>query len=337
MTAPAEQPKPVKNGSAKTLGLMVVTLGCTLVAGWMIYRDFDGFVNTFSRIDAALFTAGVVVAFYGELLTSSVTNQRLFAMGGFKVSWVTLFAARASTQLIDIAHFTIGVGAKCWILGKRVGRDWRETVGHFLVSNFVDLSILWMFSVIGIFVAIESLPEETLLPIIVVGVVIVAIFMWWIRPLTRLLKREVMTGAVSFFDRSTLLAQFRNYGPREAFFAHLLRIPPMLVPIFGWYLAFRAFGFDVTPTVMFVAVPLYAMMGALPTNFAGIGAPTLVFVAILGAYGSKGEILAVPLTWHGAFVMLKVITGVIFMPYFKKTLAGETIADLKRHLSEEQA
>ncbi|MCW5698586.1 MAG: flippase-like domain-containing protein [Rhodospirillales bacterium] len=295
---------------------LAISIG--LIGLLFVFVDWRETFAVFTDVSPSGLIMCLVALTFGYLISAWKWQILLAAhdvMAGFamllKTYWVAAFFGNFLPSNFggDVVRFS---------MMRHVGRP-SEIVASLFVERLTGFFILLCFCLVGLTIRPDHFQMAGFVPLLWFGVAAFIIMLICLRFLPGQVQRLVgllRIGHLPFVDKvekiiNKLSESINHYRgePKEVTQALLLSVLFYLSIILSYSLTISAFGLSVSPTMMFVIVPLIILVSTLPITLNGIGLAEGSIVILFSQAGlSPEQGLAVGILYRG-LVMLTSLAG----------------------------
>ncbi|MBI4569717.1 MAG: hypothetical protein HY719_15095 [Planctomycetes bacterium] len=297
------------------------TIGAFLYVGLAL--DYDTLERAAREADLSAFLLRVAVA-NGVAFVVNLPGY-FFLLNRFlgPISWRHATAGRGATLLFEAVNYNLGQAAFAWLLSKRHGLPFVETLGAMGFIAYIDLSLYLAAG--GLLLGLNGeMGSEAGVITVAMGVGVALVWSFWRQAISRATGLNLSGRLHARLAALRFFAVFSRARTRDYLLLALLRLPVMLCISGMFYFFFPVFGLrDITLARTFRVVPLAALSSALSVG--GLGVPWVVMGRGFGFAPESREMAALGLLHVAevaAWSVMQMAWGLVFLRTALAMVAG---------------
>jgi hypothetical protein len=294
----------------------------SVVALYLVYRrvPLADVGRALELAELRWFLPLMLVYFLGVLCSDSWALMQTLRLTLCRASFREIISIRAATYLLSLFNYHLGQGGLALYLSRKKDVTLAAAAGSILFMMGINLLMVMGVSAVGTFAAGAPLPRTVSL---LVAATMLAL------PVYLLMIALPTLPGVSRLRQTTLFAPLFRAGLRGHALAALVRLPHVCVMVVGHYLALRCFHVEVPVRDALAVLPLILLVGALPIAIQGLGPVQMASIVLLARFSTaatpamrEAAVVAESLSLSSIFLLLQLLTGLLFLPRAMRDLGG---------------
>ena len=286
------------------------------IVGWLFWSVDVGEVWGAIRAAALLPLLGIVLGFsvlvfFADSATMAVLYRRLLT----PVTYREFLPIRGVSYFLGVINYNMATGAIAYLMHRRKQQGFLECLSALLWLNFVDIIALLVMLMGGLALGSHLLPPAfaARLPVIV-GVswaLVAGALLYWNGGFDFLVLGRLRRWRLfSAWSRARLVDYALMTALRIAFIFVYLAMNYFVLPTFGIHVGFAA---------LVAYIPLLTFMQIVPASISGLGAVTVVSIALYephvaaGVADPRAQILAMSTVVGPLTSLVRLVIGYLFV------------------------
>jgi len=265
------------------------TLILSVTAGLLVYlgltTDFKGFAYAIRASNIVLFLTTAIVFSGITWLTDALSVHYQIGRLNKGLKFSTVFRTKGASYLLNILNYNLALLGMSYYFKEQGGSSFSKNLGGFALITMLDLAILALIGLIGMF-ARPDVVTGRFVPFVWVGLALGAAGPVFLKIIAG--KAGLMPGWLGKILGHDLLTAFR-----EASLGHILVLMGLRAVLVFEYIIMQAlfllsFGFHVPFAYLVLVEPMITLVGVIPISFSGIGTVQVVMRYVFSAYAPHG-------------------------------------------------
>lgn len=273
----------VKRKFLHSILVIAVTVG--LLVYLAMTTDYNDFLNAINASRTGLFLLTAVVFSGITWFTDALGVHYQIGRLNNKLKFATVFRTKGASYLLNILNYNLALLGMAYYFKERGGSSFSENLGGFALITLVDLALLAMIGLIGMFVRPDVVTGR-FVPFVWIGLAIGAAGPMFLKVIAN--RGRLLPGWIGRMLGHDLLTAFRTVTLR-----HLLGLMGLRALLVFEYIIMQAifllsFGFHVPFAYLVLVEPLLTLVGVIPISFSGIGTVQVVMRYVFSPYAPHG-------------------------------------------------
>ena len=300
-------------------------LSLSIVLFLFLTTDVEAVGDALAQADWALLFGGMaavtLAAYVADALTMVVLLRRFVAPVGvgevLKIKGVSYF--------LNAINYSLAAGGMSWVLHKRHGTPFLETLSTLVWFFFIDIIALNVLITLGLLLGPDSLgaaPFMARIPLLVglIWAVVVGSLWYWNGRFDFIVLGFMRSWRIFDTFRRAKLADYPGMSAMRAAFI-------MVYVLMHWALL-PAFGVHIDLGHLLLYAPFVAFVQVIPATISGLGAVQGVMVALFTAHvppgaGGSAVILAYSTVIGPLMMVMRLVIGYAFVSSVTRDLVPD--------------